>query len=75
MILQLNPQIEMSTPRGDGQAAFLIDYGIEGQLLWVILLYNGEVWTFPNQMIRLKQNITSGRVYESVSSNNWYDDL
>lgn len=65
MILQLNPMIEMSCPRGSGRAAFLIDYGLEGQILWTVFLDNGEIWTYPNNEVRLKQNITAGRKYEN----------
>jgi hypothetical protein len=67
VILQLDPMIEMTCPRGSGRAAFLIDYGLEGQNLWIIFLDNGEIWTYPNHEVRLKQNITAGRVYENYS--------
>jgi hypothetical protein len=67
MILQLDPMLEMSCPRGSGKAAFLIDYGLEGQMLWTIFLDNGEIWTYPNHEVRLKQNITAGRKYENYT--------
>ena len=68
MILQLSPQIPMTCPRGSGLASFLIDEGLESDLQWVIFLDNGEIWTFPNYQVRLKQNITAGRVYEKYNS-------
>ena len=65
MILQLNPQIPMSCPRGNGLASFMIDEGLESQILWVIFLDNGEIWVYPNHEVRLRQNITAGRKYEN----------
>ena len=67
MILQLNPQIPMSCPKGSGLASFMIDEGLESQILWVIFLDNGEIWTYPNHEVRLKQNITAGRKYENFT--------
>ena len=57
----------MSCPRGSGLATFIIDEGLESQILWVIFLENGEIWTYPNHEVRLKQNITAGRKYENYS--------
>ncbi len=62
MILQLEPPIPLSTPKGNGQAHFLIDYSIEQDLMWVVFLdANGECWTFKNPEIRAQKNITIGR--------------
>ncbi len=61
MILQLNPTIPVATPKGPGIAHFIIDYGIEHDILWVIFLDNGECWTYPNTQIRAEQNISAGR--------------
>lgn len=61
-ILQLDPPIPMDTPRGPGIAHFLLDYGIEHNLMWTVFLdANGECWTFPNPEIRAQKNITMGR--------------
>ena len=38
MITQLNPPLPMQTPKGDGLAHFVIDYGPESDLLWVIFM-------------------------------------
>lgn len=62
MILQLNPPIPMTTPKGPGLAHFLIDYSAEHDLYWVIFLDNsGECWTFSNRHVRAQGNITLGR--------------
>jgi hypothetical protein len=65
MITQLNPPIPLSTPKGDGLAWFLIDYGAEHNLMWVVAIdETGEIWTFENPKVRAQKNITMGRIYE-----------
>lgn len=61
MILQLNPPIPMTTPKGDGFANFLVDRGVEFDNEWVVFLNNGEIWSFINREVRLEKNITFGR--------------
>lgn len=59
MILQLNPQLPLLTPKGKAYAHFLIDYSQEHDLLWVCFIRDtGECWTFPNQQVRLEANET-----------------
>lgn len=64
MILQLNPPIPMSCPKGKGLAHFVIDYGPEHDLLWVIFLKNGDCWTYKNSLIQADSNETYGRKAE-----------
>ena len=62
MILQLNPQIPLLTPKGPSQAIAVIDYSEEHDLKWVVILDDsGEIWTFPNSKVRGFKNITMGR--------------
>lgn len=61
MLLQLDPTIPLSTPKGKGFAHFLIDMGQEHHLLWVVFLdETAECWTFPNPEVRLQSNPTMG---------------
>ena len=61
MTLQLAPPVPLDTPKGPGFAHFLIDYGQEHHLLWVVFLdSSGECWTFRNPEIRLQRNVTMG---------------
>jgi hypothetical protein len=60
-MLQLNPPLEVETPKGRGYAEILIDYGLESDLYFVCILNNGEIWTFKNIDIRVTKNITAGR--------------
>src|ERR1700687_1326169 len=65
-ILQLDPPIPVITPKGDGYAHLLIDYGPEYNLLWVCFLDDsGECWTYDNTQIRAQKNITMGRTFVS----------
>ena len=62
MILQLNPPLPLMTARGPGLAHFLLDYGPERHLLWVIADdATGECWTVANPEVRFAKNITMGR--------------
>lgn len=62
MITQLNPPLPMETPKGSGMAHFVIDYGPEAHLLWVVFLdVGGGCWTVPNPEVRLQANWTMGR--------------
>lgn len=62
MILQLNPPIPLETAKGEGWAHFVIDYGPESALLWVVFMdADGACWTVPNAEVRMGWNWTMGR--------------
>lgn len=66
IIKQLNPPLPVLTPDGKGLAHFLIDYGHEHNLTWVVFLdKNGECWSYENPKIRIQSNITRERKYIS----------
>jgi hypothetical protein len=70
MIVQLNPPLSLVTPKGKGFAYFLIDYGIDYDLLWVVFQNDtNECWTWLNKDIRITENITYHRGVPSLSSN------
>jgi hypothetical protein len=61
-MLQLNPPLPMETPKGPGLAHFVIDYGPEAHLLWVVFLNaDGACWTVPNPEVRMQSNWTFNR--------------
>jgi hypothetical protein len=65
MIIQLNPPIPLTTPKGSAWAHALIDYGVESHLYWVCFIdSSGECRTFSNPEIRAQKNITIGRTLE-----------
>ena len=61
-VTQLNPPIPLMTPKGRAMAHFLIDYGVENDLMWVCFQDDtGECWTWENAYIRARVNATIGR--------------
>ena len=66
-IIQLDPPLPLNTPKGSGFAHFIIDYGIEHNLFWVVFQdETGECWTWDNTQIRAQKNITIGRTCEKT---------
>ena len=64
MIIQLNPIIPLTTPKGKAFAHFLIDYGQEHDLMWVCFQdETGECWTWSNKEIRIQENVSLGRTW------------
>ena len=65
-MLQLNPPLPLQTPKGEGLATLVIDYGPDFDLLWTVIITNGdhagEIWSYPNPQVRGIKNITFGRV-------------
>ena len=62
MLVQLNPPLPLETSKGSGWAHFVIDYGPEAALLWVVFMdADGACWTVPNPEIRMSSNWTMGR--------------
>ena len=64
MLLQLNPPIPVTTPKGKALAHILIDYGAEHDLIWVCFQdQTGECWSWGNRDMRAQQNPTMGRMF------------
>jgi hypothetical protein len=62
MITQLNPPLPLQTPKGSGWAHFVIDYGQESHLLWVVFMdADGACWVVPNPDVRMYYNWSVGR--------------
>jgi hypothetical protein len=61
-LLQLNPQIPMETPIGAGLAFLVCDYSEEQHALWVVAdTATGQIWWWPNNLVRMQKNISLGR--------------
>lgn len=62
MITQIHPPIPLDTPKGPALAYFVIDYGVDHDLMWVTFVdETGECWTWGNGEIRGIKNVTYGR--------------
>ncbi len=61
-MIQLNPPIPLQTPKGKGFAILVIDYSQEHDLLWVVADdLTGEIWAWPNDKVRMQENISLHR--------------
>jgi hypothetical protein len=65
MICQLNPTIDVNTPLGDGEALFLIDYGVNVNTVWVVRLEGGHVKHFYSDDIRVWGNPMNGNGWDT----------
>ena len=61
MILQLNPTIEVHTPLGDGEALFIIDYGLNVNTVWVVRFEGGIIKHLYSDDIRVYDNPMNGK--------------
>jgi hypothetical protein len=64
MILQLNPTMEVHTPLGDGEALFIIDYGVNVNTVWVVRFEKGVVKHFYSDDIRVWGNPMNGKGWD-----------
>lgn len=59
MIHEINNFLWVTTPHGDGQALFIIDYGPHENTVWVVALESdGRVLHYNSNQIRLCRNDT-----------------
>lgn len=57
MIHQCQPEIHVLTPRGEGHALFIIDYGCMINTVWLVHLFDtGEVLHFDSSDVRVYGN-------------------
>ena len=64
MMLQLNPTIDVSTPLGDAEAFFIIDYSVNVNTVWVCRMSGGEVKHFYSDDIRIYDNPMNGNGWD-----------
>ena len=56
-------RVDVTTPRGDGAIWLVTDYGHESDTIYTVILNeSGEMWQFTHKDIRVKNNITFGRL-------------
>jgi hypothetical protein len=61
-IFEPKNRIDVITPKGNGTIWLVTDYGHETNTIYTIILDNGEIWQFTHKDIKVKPNITFGRV-------------
>ena len=62
MMLQLNPEIWVMTPKGEGLAFLVTDYGLDHNKVFSVLLQSGDVLDFDLKDIRRCENATYGLI-------------
>lgn len=67
MIHQLKPELFVYTPKGEGFAWMVTDYGLEHNKVWTVALRSGEVVDFCQKDITRPENFTYG-IKEPTSS-------
>jgi hypothetical protein len=63
-MLQLNPTIDVQTPLGDGEAFFIVDYGVNVNTVWVCRMAGGEVKHFYSDDVRIYDNPMNGNGWD-----------
>jgi hypothetical protein len=61
-IYEPHNRIEVTTPKGNGIIWLVTDYGHETDTIYTVILDNGELWQFTHKDIRVRNNLTFGRV-------------
>ena len=61
MMMQLNPPLPVTTPKGRGLAHMVSAYGPEADIVWVVFQDTGEIWSWLNQDTRAQPNLTFNR--------------
>lgn len=64
MMLQLNPTMEVHTPLGDGEALFIIDYGLNVNTVWVVRFKGGVIKHLYSDDIRIYDNPMNGNGWD-----------
>ena len=65
MIHQLNPTIDVNTPLGNGEALFIIDYGINVNTVWIVRMKAGVIKHFYSDDIRVWGNPMNGENWDT----------
>lgn len=62
MMLQLNPEIWVMTPKGEGMACIVVDYGLDHNKVFTVLLQSGDILDFDMKDCRRCENATYGLI-------------
>lgn len=60
MMLQLSPEVWMMTPKGEGMAFIVTDYGHDANKIFTVLLQCGDILDFDMKDCRRCENPTYG---------------
>jgi hypothetical protein len=70
VLLQLNPPLYLTTPKGTALAHFIVDYGPEADIIWGCFQEDtGQIWWWSNPKVRAIKNITMDRINPELADN------
>lgn len=55
-------RVEVTTPKGKGIIWLVTDYGHETDTIYTIILDSGEMWQFTHKDLKVRDNLTFGRL-------------
>ena len=55
-------RVEVTTPKGKGIIWLVTDYGHETDTIYTVILDNGEMWQFTHKDLKVRNNLTFGRL-------------
>lgn len=63
MIYEPTNRVEVTTPKGNGVIWLVTDYGHETDTVYTVIIdETSELWQFTHKDIKVRKNITFGRV-------------
>ena len=60
MMLQLNPEMWVMTPKGEGLAFVVTDYGLDHNKIFTVMLQSGDILDFDIKDLRRTENPSFG---------------
>ena len=60
MMLQLNPEMWVMTPKGEGLALLVTDYGMDHNKIFTVMLQSGDILDFDIRDLRRTENPSFG---------------
>ncbi|NBW21080.1 MAG: hypothetical protein EBR82_75265, partial [Caulobacteraceae bacterium] len=60
MMLQLNPEMWVMTPKGEGLAFLVTDYGMDHNKIFTVMLQSGDILDFDIRDLRRTENPSFG---------------
>ena len=60
MMLQLNPEMWVMTPKGEGLAFIVTDYGMDHNKIFTVMLQSGDILDFDIRDLRRTENPSFG---------------
>jgi hypothetical protein len=55
-------RVEVTTPKGKGIIWLVTDYGHETDTIYTVILDSGEMWQFTHKDLKVRDNLTFGRL-------------